>query len=112
MPAGIEPFKGQSMKNLDEILKAWKTEVPEHPAFKREVWRRIERRISPDGRFEIFLAWLTRPQIASLVAVLSILGGAWVGSATPLEAVKTAYLHAVNPYAQVFLMDLPKSGLP
>ncbi len=91
------------MKDLDEILKTWKTEVPEHPAFKREVWRRIERRTSNDGRFEVFLAWLTRPQIASLVAVLSILGGAWVGSATAARSGQTAYLHAVNPYAQVSL---------
>ena len=88
------------MKDLDEILKTWKAEVPEHPAFRREVWHRIERGTSNDGRFEVFLAWLTRPKIASLVAVL---GGAWVGSATAARSGQTAYLHAVNPYARAAL---------
>ncbi len=91
------------MKDLDEILKTWKAEVPEHPAFKREVWKRIEWRTSTDGRLELFLAWLTRPQIASLVAVLAVVGGAWIGSATAARNGQTAYLHAVNPYAQVSL---------
>jgi hypothetical protein len=86
------------MKDLDEILKTWKAEVPEHPAFKREVWQRIERGTSNGGRLELFLAWLTRPQIACLVAVLSVLGGAWIGSATAARNGQTAY-----PYAQVSL---------
>ena len=56
-----------------------------------------------DGRFEVFLAWLTRPQIASLAAALTVLGGAWIGSATAARNGQVAYLHAVNPYAQVAL---------
>jgi hypothetical protein len=89
--------------DLDSLLQTWKPEVPEPVAFKRHVWGRIEQRRFAAGWLERFLAWLTRPQIASLAAALSVLGGAWIGSATAARNAQTAYLYAVNPYAQVSL---------
>jgi hypothetical protein len=89
--------------DLDSLLKTWKPEVPEPVAFKRHVWSRIERRRFANDWLERFTAWLTRPQIASLAAALSVLGGAWIGSATAARNGQVAYLHAVDPYAQVSL---------
>ena len=87
--------------DLDGLLKEWRPELPKPRAFKREVWGRIERRRSGDGLFESFLSWLIRPQIASVAAALSVLAGAWMGFALATQDGHAAYLHSVDPYAQV-----------
>jgi hypothetical protein len=87
--------------DLHGLLKEWQPGVPNPQAFKREVWGRIERRRSGDGLFNSFLTWFTRPQIASVAAALSVLGGAWVGFALAAQDGHAAYLHSVDPYAQV-----------
>lgn len=89
--------------DLDDLIGRWQPEVPEPFAFKREVWRRIERRGTADHWFERFLPWLARPKIASIAAALALLCGAVIGSVVAGQNGETAYLHAVNPYAQVVL---------
>jgi hypothetical protein len=42
-----------------------------------------------------------QPKIASLAAILAVILGAVVGSAVAGRNGQTAYLYAVNPYAQV-----------
>lgn len=87
--------------DLDKLLKSWHPEVPNSAAFKRQVWGRIERRRRANGLFESFAEWFTRPQIASIAAALSVLGGAWIGFAVAEQNGQAAYLHSVDPYAQV-----------
>ena len=41
-PAGIEPFEKPSLNDLDEVSQD-KVDASERPAFKREIWRRVER---------------------------------------------------------------------
>jgi hypothetical protein len=102
--AGIERFKAQFMKDdLDKLLKTWNADVAERVDFKPQVWKRIGRGSSAEGWLQLFLEWLIRPQIASIAAALSVLAGAWIGSATAARGGQTAYLHAVDPYAQVSL---------
>jgi hypothetical protein len=88
-------------EDLDNLLKIWRPDVPEPFAFKRSVWRRIEQRARPAEWLEHFFALFTRPKTASLAAALSLVGGALVGFAIGAQGGQAAYLHAVDPYAQV-----------
>jgi hypothetical protein len=103
-PAGIQHSKEQLMKDdLDKLLKSWHPEVPTSAAFKRQVWVRIERCRRAAGFFESFVEWFTRPQVAAVAAAVSVLGGAWIGLAVAPQDGQTAYLHSVDPYAQISL---------
>ncbi len=90
-------------EDLDDLLRLWRPDVVESPTFKREVWRRIQRSRGPHQRFERFFQWLARPRAASLAAALAILGGVLVGSVVAGHKGQRAYLHDVDPYAQVAL---------
>ena len=89
--------------DLDELLRLWHPDVVESSTFHRDVWRRIERSRASDRRLEGFLQWLARPRIASLAAALAILGGVLIGSVIAEHNAQQAYLHEVDPYAQVIL---------
>jgi hypothetical protein len=88
---------------LDDLLRSWRPEAVEVSSFKRDVWRRIEQRRDPTQRLEGFLEWLARPQIASLAAALAMTGGMLIGSVFASHHAQRAYLHEVDPYAQVVL---------
>jgi hypothetical protein len=90
-------------EDLDELIKLWRPVVPEPLAFKREVWSRIEQRGNTDKWFERFFEWFARPKIASVAAAVALLSGALIGAATAGQSRQAAYLHAVNPYAQIVL---------
>ncbi|HEY5742582.1 MAG TPA: hypothetical protein VIS99_08575 [Terrimicrobiaceae bacterium] len=88
-------------ENLEKLLKLWRPNIPQPLAFKRRVWSRIERSGSSEGWLDRFLVLFTQWRTASLAVTLSILGGALVGYATGARSGQTAYLQAVDPYAQV-----------
>jgi hypothetical protein len=101
---GFNTQKSNFMKDdLDQLLKSWHPEVPTSAAFKRQVWVRIERCRRAAGFFESFVEWFTRPQVAAVAAAVSVLGGAWIGLAVAPQDGQTAYLHSVDPYAQISL---------
>jgi hypothetical protein len=89
--------------DLEGLIKLWHPEVPEPSAFRREVWRRIEQRAATESWIERFFAGLTQPTMAFIAAALSLLGGVVLGSAIAGSSGQAAYLHSVNPYAQVIL---------
>jgi hypothetical protein len=102
--SGIRFIEQQLMKeDFQSLIRRWHPEVPEPVAFRREVWSRIERGEGTGVQLTRFLPWLARPKIMSLAALIAILGGALVGSLAAGQSGRTAYLHAVNPYAQVVL---------
>jgi hypothetical protein len=83
---GDSTLKRAIMKDdLNELLKSWQPEAPKSAAFNRRVWGRIERCRGADGLFDSFFEWSTRPQIASVAAALSVLGGAWIGFAAAAQ---------------------------
>jgi hypothetical protein len=88
-------------EDLDDLLRWWRPAAVDSPAFKREVWRRIERSRGAAQRFQRFFEWLARPWIASLAAALAIVGGVFIGSLFAGHNAQRAYLHDVDPYAQV-----------
>jgi hypothetical protein len=81
----------------------WHPAAVESSTFKRDVWRRIERSRGAAQRLQGFFEWLARPRIASLAAALAIIGGAFIGSLFAGQNAQRAYLHEVDPYAQVVL---------
>ena len=90
-------------EDLDDLLRSWRPDALEVSSFKRDVWRRIEQRRGPTQGLEYFLEWLARPQIASLAAALAMTGGMFIGSVLAGHHAQRAYLHEVDPYAQVVL---------
>ena len=88
-------------EDLDELLRSWRPDAIVSSAFQRDVWRRIERSRGVAQPLQGFFEWLARPRIASLAAVLATLGGAFVGSLFASHTAQRAYLHDVDPYAQV-----------
>jgi hypothetical protein len=90
-------------EDLQTLIRRWHPEVPEPVAFRREVWSRIERRESANPWLTRFLPWLARPKIMSFAALIAILSGVLIGSLAAGQSGRTAYLHSVNPYAQVVL---------
>ena len=96
------------MNDLSKLLASWEPEIPELPAFRRNVWQRIaasEVR-SKSGLalwIESFLASLSRPRIAIAAACAAVVFGIAVGDrfSGQNESGATAYLRSVNPYAQV-----------
>jgi hypothetical protein len=94
--------QGASMKeDLDELLRSWRPEPIVSSTFGRDVWRRIERSHGAAQSLQGFFEWLARPRIASLATVLAIIGGVFVGSLFANQNAQRAYLHGVDPYAQV-----------
>jgi hypothetical protein len=94
--------QGTSMKeDLDELLRSWRPDPIVSSTFQRDVWRRIEQSRGAASLLQGFFEWLARPRIASLAAVLAILGGVFVGSVFASHHAQRAYLHDVDPYAQV-----------
>jgi hypothetical protein len=87
--------------DLSGLIRLWQPRVPEPSAFKGGVWSRIERRGIAESWIERFLSRLMQPKIASLAAILAVIVGAVIGSAMAGPNGQTAYLYAVNPYAQV-----------
>jgi len=47
---------------LDELLAAWRLQVPENPAFQREVWHRIATAQDELSWAEKILSWWLRPR--------------------------------------------------
>jgi hypothetical protein len=90
-------------EDLDDLLRSWRPEAVESSTFQRDVWRRIERSRGPAQRLQGFFEWLARPRIASLAAALAIIGGVFIGSLFAGQNAQRAYLHDVDPYAQVIL---------
>jgi hypothetical protein len=88
-------------EDLDDLLRLWQPAAVDCSTFKRDVWRRIERSSGAAQGFERFFEWLARPRIASLAAALAILGGVFFGSVFAGHHAQRAYLHEVDPYAQV-----------
>jgi hypothetical protein len=88
-------------EDLDELLRSWRPDPIVSSTFQRDVWGRIERSRGANQPFQGFFEWLARPRIASLAAVLAILGGVFVGSVFASHHAQRAYLHDVDPYAQV-----------
>ena len=96
------------MNDLGKLLASWEPEVPELPAFRRNVWQRIA---ASDARsksglalwIEPSLASLSRPRIAIVAACAALVLGVTIGGrlSTQNESGATAYLRSVNPYAQV-----------
>ena len=90
-------------EDLDDLLRLWRPTTVDSSTFKREVWRRIERSSGAPQRFQNVFEWLARPRIASLVAALATIGGIFIGSLFAGHQAQRAYLHDVDPYAQVVL---------
>jgi hypothetical protein len=96
------------MNDLSKLLTSWEPEIPELPAFRRNVWQRIadsEAR-SKSGLalwIESFLASLSRPRVAIATACAAVVLGVTVGGTFSMqnESGASAYLRSVNPYAQV-----------
>jgi hypothetical protein len=90
-------------EDLDDLLRLWRPDGVESSTFQRDVWRRIEQSRGPAQRLQGFFEWLARPRIASLAAALAIIGGVFIGSLFGGQNAQRAYLHDVDPYAQVIL---------
>jgi hypothetical protein len=90
-------------EDLDDLLHLWRPNAVESSTFKGEVWRRIERSRGAAQRLQGFFEWLARPRIASLAAALAAIGGVFIGSLFAGHNAQRAYLHDVDPYAQVVL---------
>ena len=88
-------------EDLDELLRSWRQAAIVSSTFQRDVWRLIERSRDAAQPLQGFFEWLARPRIASLAAVLATLGGVFVGSVFASHNAQRAYLHDVDPYAQV-----------
>jgi hypothetical protein len=88
-------------EDLDQLLRSWCPEPIVSSTFQRDVWRRIERSRGATQPLQGFFEWLARPGIASLATVLAIIGGVFVGSLLANHNAQRAYLHGVDPYAQV-----------
>ena len=88
-------------EDLDDLLRSWRPAAVDSSTFKREVWQRIEQSRGAAQRFQRFFEWLGMPRIASLAAVLAIIGGVFLGSLFAGHNGQRAYLHDVDPYAQV-----------
>lgn len=96
------------MNDLSKLLTSWEPEIPELPAFRRNVWQRIaasEAR-SKSGLalwIESFLVSLSRPKIAFAAACAAVVLGVAVGGnfSAQSESGASTYLRSVNPYAQV-----------
>jgi hypothetical protein len=90
-------------EDLDDLLRLWRPDAVESSTFQRDVWRRIERRRSASQRLQGFFEWLARPGTASWAAAVAIVAGVFVGSLFAGQNAQRAYLHEVDPYAQVAL---------
>jgi hypothetical protein len=88
-------------EDLDDLLRSWRPDAVDLSAFQRDVWRRIERRRGATQRLQGFFEWLARPGMASLAAALAIAAGVFIGSLFASQQAQRAYLHQVDPYAQV-----------
>ena len=88
-------------EELDELLHSWRPDAIVSSTFQRDVWRRIERSRGAAQPLQGFFEWLARPRIASLAAALATLGGVFIGSLFAGHNTQRAYLHDVDPYAQV-----------
>ena len=88
-------------EDLDELLRSWRPEPIVSSTFQRDVWRRIERSHGAAQPLQGFFEWLARPRSASLATALAIVGGVFVGSLFANHNAQRAYLHDVDPYAQV-----------
>lgn len=96
------------MNDLTRLLASWEPEIPELPAFRRNVWQRIadsEARTKSEFALwiESFLIAVSRPRVAFAAACAAVTLGIAVGSYLPgrNESEATAYLRSINPYAQV-----------
>jgi hypothetical protein len=101
-------YRNRNMKEVSSLLSSWQPEVPEAPAFRRNVWQRIAvveaRSKSRFARWvESFLVSMAQPRLAFPVAGVAIAMGIAVGSALPArnETQAMAYLRSINPYAHV-----------
>ena len=90
-------------EDLDDLLRLWRPDAVESSNFQRDVWRRIEQSRGAAQRLHGFFEWFARPRIASLAAALAIIGGFLIGSVFAGQNAQRAYLHDVDPYAQVIL---------
>jgi hypothetical protein len=90
-------------EDLDDLLRLWRPDAVESSTFQRDVWRRIEQSRGAAQRLQPFFEWLARPRIASLAAALAVIGGVVIGSLFAGQNAQRAYLHEVDPYAQVVL---------
>jgi hypothetical protein len=95
------------MTDLSKLLANWEPEVPETPAFRRNVWDRIAISATRSKSdfvlgIEAFLIFISRPRIAFATACAVVLLGAAVGGnlSAQSESGESAYLRAMNPYAQ------------
>jgi hypothetical protein len=90
-------------EDLDDLLRSWRPAAVDLSGFQREVWRRIEQQRGAAQRLQGFFEWLARPGMASLAAALAIAAGVFIGSLFAKQQAQRAYLHEVDPYAQVVL---------
>lgn len=90
-------------EDLDELLRSWRPDAIDFSTFQRDVWRRIERRRRATQRLQGFFEWLARPGMASLATGLAIVAGIFLGSLFAGQQAQRAYLHEIDPYAQVGL---------
>lgn len=108
------PLRGENIKidnmndQLSSLLANWEPEVPELPAFRHNVWQRIETsRARPKSGFalwiESFLVTISRPRVAIAAACAAVVLGVSIGGGLSVkkESGASAYLRSVNPYAQV-----------
>ncbi len=93
---------------LSNLLASWEPEVPELPAFRRNVWQRIEAsKVRSKSGFalwvESFLIATSRPRVAIVAACAAVVLGVTIGGGLSVknESGASAYLRSVNPYAQV-----------
>ncbi len=93
---------------LSNLLAGWQPAIPEFPAFRRNVWRRIatSEGCSKSGFFlwvESFLISISQPRIAIVAACVAVVVGVAVGSSFSAhnESNASTYLRSVNPYALI-----------
>lgn len=99
--------------SLAETLAAWRVDPPANPAFRTEVWQRIERAAEPEGLS--FGRWLLRHgrgvAMAAAASVLVAVGAAGWAAQAQVSRERAhgvaMYLQSIDPHRQVLTEPAP-----